>query len=105
MKANLNDPYSTPLDFFLDVPFSNYLNLKRIDGAFGEEITVIGAYELFNIKFVIISTLGRAAEATITPQNFIPKGRVCLGNFAGNHGEQYIVLNTAEDCDIANDFF
>ena len=75
------------MDFFLDDPFSNYLNLKSIDGAFGSEITVRDGSELFNIKFVIIFTLGRAAEATITPQNFIPKGRVCLGNFAGNHEE------------------
>ena len=54
----------------MDAPFSNYLNRMSIDGTFDDEITLVDAAELFNIEFVIISTLGRAAEATIIPQNF-----------------------------------
>ena len=63
------------------------------------------AAELFNIEFVIISTLGRAAETTITPQNFAPQGRVYLEHFAENHGGHYVVLNPAEDPDISNESF
>ena len=59
--------------------------------------------ELFNIEFVIISTLGRAAETTITPQNFAPQGRVNLRLFAENHGEQYVALNPVENPDISNE--
>ena len=79
MEANPNDPNDTPLDFYRDVPFSNYLNRMSIDGTFGDEITLRDAAELFNIEFVIISTLNRAAEATITSQNFAPQGRVYFG--------------------------
>ena len=63
------------------------------------------AAELFNIDFVIISTLGRAAEATITPQDFAPQGRVYLGHFVENHGKNYVVLNPVEDADISNESF
>ena len=41
-----------------------------IDGTLGDEITFGAAAQLFNIEFVIIITLNRAAEATITPQKF-----------------------------------
>ena len=53
---------------WMDVPFSSYLNCLSIYGTFGDEITLRVSTELFNIEFVIISTLVRAAEATITPR-------------------------------------
>ena len=66
LEANPNDPNGTLLDFYMDVPFSNYLNRMSIDGTFDDEITLRAAAELFNIEFVIISSLCRVAEATIT---------------------------------------
>ena len=105
LEANPNDLDDTPLDFHMDVPFSNYLNRMSMDGTFGDEITLRAATELFNIEFVIISTLGRATEITITPQNFAPQGRVYLGHFAEDHGEHYVVLNAAEDLNIPNESF
>ena len=105
LEENPNDPNSTPLDFYMDVPFRNCLNRMSIDRTFGDEITLRAAAEFFNIEFFIISTLGRAAEATITTQNFTPQGRVYLGHFAENHGEHYTILNTVEDHDISDEFF
>ena len=58
-----------------------------IDGTFDDEITLRAAAELFNIEFFNVSTLDRAAEATVTPQNVAQQGRVYLINFAENHGE------------------
>ena len=63
------------------------------------------AAELLNIEFDIISTLGRATEATITLQNFAPQGRVYLGQLAENRGEHYVVLNPVENPDISNESF
>ena len=76
-----------------------------IDDTFGKEIALRETAELFNIEFVIISTLGRAAEATITSQNFSPQGRVYLGHFVENHGEHYGNFNPVEDPDISNESF
>ena len=67
------------------------------DGTFGDEIILRAAPELITIEFVIISTLGRAAETTITPKNIIPQGCVYLEHFAENHGEHYVVHHTVED--------
>ena len=55
-----------------------------IHGTFGDEITLRAAAEFFNIKFIISFTLLRAAEATITQQNFAPQGRVYLGHLMMN---------------------
>ena len=105
LEANPNDPNATPLVFYMDVPFSNYLNRVSIDGTFDDEITLRAAAELFNFEFVIISTLCRVAEATITPQKFAPQSCVYLGHFAENHKEHYVVLNPVEGPDISNKSF
>ena len=60
---------------------------------------------MFYIEFVNISTLGTAAEATITPQNFTPQGRFYLRYFAENNGEHYVALNPVENPDISNKSF
>ena len=72
------------------VSFSKYLNRMIIDGTLGDEITFGAAAQLFNIEFVIVFTLNRAAEATITPQNF--ENRVYLGHFVKNHVEHYVIF-------------
>ena len=105
LEVNPNDTSGTPLDFDMDDPFSNYLNRMRIDGTFDDKIILKTALELFNIEFVIISALDRPAEATRTPQNFAPPGRVYLGHFAENNGEHYVVLNPVEDPHISNESF
>ena len=61
-----------------------------IDGTLGDEITFGAAAQLFNIEFVIVFTLNRAAEATITPQNF--ENRVYFGHFVKNHVEHYVIF-------------
>ena len=81
MEANPNDTNDTSLDFYMGVSFSNYLNGMSIDGTFGNEINLRVTAKLFNIKFVIISTLGRLTETTITPQSFAAQGPVYLGHF------------------------
>ena len=88
----------------MDVPFSNPLNSMRIDGTFSDRINLRAEADMSNIEFAIISTLGRAAKATITPQNFLPSDHVYLRHFAENHGEHYFVLYTVEDPDTSHEF-
>ena len=85
LEANPNDSNGTPLDFYMDVSFSNYLNRMSIEGNFGNEMTLRAPAELFNIEFGIISTINKAVEATLTPKNFAPQVRDYLGHFAENH--------------------
>ena len=70
-----------------------------------DEITLRAAAEIFNIEFVIISILGRAAKANTTQQNFASQGGIYLGHFAENLGEYYIVVNAVEDSNISNESF
>ena len=75
-----------PLDMYLDVLLSEYLENMSNDGTCGNEITLRAAAELFNTEFILVSTLGRAAEVTISPRNFLPQNRAFLGHFAENQG-------------------
>ena len=75
LVANPNDLSGTPLDFYMDVPFTDYLNCMSVDGTCGDEVTLRVVDELLNTEFIINFSLARAAEATITPQNFAPQGQ------------------------------
>ena len=58
------------LDLYLDVSLSKYLENILNDGTYSDKITLRAAAELFITEFVLVSTLGRAAEVTISPRNF-----------------------------------
>ena len=85
------------MDLYLEVPFSKYFDNMLNDGTYGDEITQRAAAELFNIEFVLVSMLGRAAEVAVTPRNFSPKNKVSLGHFAENQGKHYVVLDEIDD--------
>ena len=46
-----------------------------VDRTCGDEVTLRVVDELLNTEFIINFSLARAAEATITPQNFAPQGQ------------------------------
>ena len=58
------------LDLYLDVSLTKYLENILNDRTYDDEITLRTAAELFITEFVLVSMLGRAAEATISPRNF-----------------------------------
>ena len=86
------DAKGFPLDLYLEVPFSKYLGNILNDGTYGDEITLRASAELFSVKSVLVSTLGRAPEVAATPRNFSLQNKAFLGHFAENLGEHYVVL-------------
>ena len=84
-------------DFLEDVTLEDYLQAMARNGTYGDELTLRAATEMFNVEFVVISTLGAAGQRTITPRNFASQGRVYLGHFVEGRGDYYIVLETIED--------
>ena len=67
------------------------------DGTYGDEIALRSVAELFNIEFILVSTLGKAVEVTLTLKNFSPQKRAFLAHFAGNQGGHYVVLGQIDD--------
>ena len=91
-----NNPFDNkgfPLDLYIGMPFSEYLKAMASDRTYGDELTLRAAVEVFNIEIVIISSLGRAGQITISSRNFEPQGRIILGHMAEGMGEHYVVLN------------
>ena len=95
------DAIGFPLNLYTEVPFSKYLDNMSNDGTYGDEITLRVAAKLFNIGFVLVSTLGRAAEVMVTPINFSPQSRAFLEHFAENQGEHYVVLGHTDDFEFS----
>ena len=91
------DAQGFPLDLYLEVPSSKYLDNMSNDGTSGDEITLRVAAELFNIDFILVSTLESAAEVTFTSRNFSPQNRAFLGHSAENQVEHYVALSQIDN--------
>ena len=91
------DAEGFPLDLYLEVPFSKYLDNILNDGTYDDEITLRAAAELFNIELLLVSTLGRATKVTAIPRNFSLQSRAFLGHFAENQREHYVALGQIDD--------
>ena len=85
---------------FLDMGWEDYLREMQSDGTFGDEITLRGMSEIFNVEFEVILTLGPAPKQIITPHNSLAMARLHIGHFAENEGTHYVALNpNQEDCE------
>ena len=79
---------------FLDMGWDDYLREMQSDGTFGDEITLRGMSEIFNVEFEVVSTLGPAARQIITPQNSVAMARLHLAHFAENEGTHYFCIES-----------
>ena len=60
-----------------------------MDRIYGDQITLQAAADLYNIEFLVVSSLGHNATTLISPSVSIP---VQLGIYAEQHGEHYICV-------------
>ena len=82
---------------FLDMGWEDYLREMQSDGTFGDEITLRGMSEIFNVEFEVIVTLGPAPKQVITPHNSLAMARLHKGHFAENESTHYVALNPNQE--------
>ena len=87
-----------PLELFRGMPFSDYVRQMARDGTYG-------TYEIYNIPFKNISTLGAQGKADISSYGFDSIGRITLSHFGEGYGVHYVLLResgtpSAENEDI-----
>lgn len=97
LEANPSTSDGTPLQNFTDLPWPQYLAEMSQNGTFGDHITLQAASNLFNIAFVVISSLGAGATATLSPMDSNPLCTFMLGHYAENAGEHYVCLENEPD--------
>ena len=93
------------LELIMRMPFSDYVSQMARDGAYGDQLTLRAASEIYNIQFPNISDLGAQGRADISPDGFDFLSRITLGHFAEGYGDHYVLLResgipSAENEDI-----
>ena len=62
------------------------------DGTYCDHLTLQDAADLFNVEFIVISSLGPAATVIISPTDSLPLCSFHIGHFAEGDGEHYVGL-------------
>ena len=67
-----------------------------LEETYGEKITLRAIANFFNVKVVVISTLGGRDGANILPQHNVPLERILLDHFASGHIKHHVPLEQVE---------
>ena len=67
-----------PLELFAGIPWEKYIRQMETDGTYGDEITLRAISNIFNVRIIVVSTLGQGVRVEILPENAIPFGRIIL---------------------------
>lgn len=62
------------------------------NGTYGDHLTLQAAADLFNVEFIVVSSLGPDATTVISPLNSVPISSFYIGHFAEGDGEHYVAL-------------
>lgn len=81
-----------------------YLDSMSRCGTYGNHITLQRAAEIFNVQFLIVSTLGIDASSIISQSNTYSESLplLVLGHIAEGHGEHYLSLEGSVSSFIEN---
>lgn len=95
LRSNPFTINGTPLSHYVDGnDWDAYLDSMSPCGTYGDHITLQRAAEIFNVQFLIISTLGTDASSVISESNTYSESLplLVLGHIAEGHGEHYLSL-------------
>ena len=97
----------SPISFFTDnLDIESYINNMSKDGTYGDEITLRMASRLYNVQFVVISSLGRQGTQFISPSGGAYDKELpvfALGHFSESHGMHYVSLSGSLDNFLSSD--
>lgn len=66
-------------------------------GTYGDQITLCGVANLYNIDIQIVSSLGVRGQNAFSPLASVSAATVYLGQFDKNHAERYVSLEQVTD--------
>ena len=92
LEANNRDHECWPLEKFVAVPWSSFIQQLRKSVTFGDEVTLRAVANLFNVEITVVSTLGEDALAIMSPVSNAPGTRFATEHFAKGRGDHYVVL-------------
>lgn len=100
LETNPGNNEGVPLEMFAAMPWSQYLANMASDSTYGDHITLQAFANMFNVKVIIISSLGPEGKVIILPWNSDPIAQVTLGHYAEDQGTHYVCL---QEIDASNE--
>ena len=94
LRENVFTLDETPLAHFTGEKWERYLGRMEQDQTYGDHITLQAAADIFNVEFIVDSTLGLDARQVISPRSAFSLETFSLGHYAEGHGEHYVCINT-----------
>ena len=85
----------TPLSEYVEEAWENYIQRMVQHSTYGDHLTLQRASQMFNIQFLIVSTLSLDATSVISLSDFYCEGLplLVLEHFAEGQGEHYVSLD------------
>ena len=92
LKAHRKNEEGQHNELFAGIPWSSYLNEMRLNGTFGDHVTLDAILRMYNVHIQAISSLGPQATVNINQENGIEA--MVLGHYAEGQGDNYICLRS-----------
>ena len=92
LEGHDSAPDGMPLELFVGMPWSAYLQQMISDGTYGDQLTLQAIANLYQIQLDIISSSGEDHATHIVPQDSEPVATLALGHFSEDRGMHYVSL-------------
>ena len=99
LKTHRKNEEGQPYELFAGVPWSSYLNEMRLNGTYGDHITLDATSRMYNVHIQVISSLGLQATVNINQEN--GQQTTVLRYYAEGHGDHYVCLRSTPNFDCS----
>ena len=96
LTEHRNAADGTPQELFAAVPWDEYISGISLSSTFGDQLTLQAVAILYQVQFLVISTIGQDDQATVSPEHSEPVAQLALGHFAETPGLHYVALFPVE---------
>ena len=70
LEENQNDQRGMPLEMFLGISFSQFLQEMVTGGTYGNELTLFTVSNIYNVEITLVSSLEHEGQLEINPTEF-----------------------------------
>jgi len=92
LRDNPDGVDGTPLELFAGMPWNEYLSNMINNGTYGDQLTLQAVANLYQVKLVIVSSLGPDGIVHVLPQYSAPISSFAVGHFSEQDGIHYVSL-------------
>ena len=97
LKTHRKNEKGQSYELFAGIPWGSYLNEMRLNGTYGNCITLYAISRMHKVQMQVMSSLGPQATVNISQEN--GRQRIVLGHYAEWQGDHYVCLRSTPNFD------